>query len=106
MVLGAGLGVAGLAIHNNLQWAGAQGPAAAPVGSSSVVVINTATGQGDPQLVLVDTENRVMGAYQVSAQSGEITLKSVRNFRWDLMMDEFNGKEPSPREIRALLENH
>jgi hypothetical protein len=43
--------------------------------------------------------------YQVDPRSGAIALKSVRNIHWDLQMDEFNsGGNPSPKEIRSLLE--
>jgi ribosomal protein L16/L10AE len=55
-------------------------------------------------VALVDPVQKVMGVYQVDAESGEILLKSVRNVNWDLQLDEFNGSSPSPREIRAMLE--
>ncbi len=45
-----------------------------------------------------------MSVYHVESATGEIALKSVRRFHWDLQMDEFNGDSPSPREIRALIE--
>ena len=59
---------------------------------------------GDLQVVLVDGQTRVMSVYHVTAADGAITLKSVRNVRWDLLMEEYNGAKPYPREIRALLE--
>ena len=59
---------------------------------------------GDLQVVLVDGQTRVMSVYHVTAADGAITLKSVRNVRWDLLMEEYNGAKPYPREIRALLD--
>jgi hypothetical protein len=59
---------------------------------------------GSEQLVVVDPNQRVMAVYQVDGARGELALTSVRNFRWDLQMDEFNGTSPSPREIRAMLD--
>ncbi len=56
------------------------------------------------QLTLIDPHMRVMGVYHVDRESGRIELKSIRNFRWDLQMMEFNGVSPLPGEIRALLE--
>ena len=44
-----------------------------------------------------------MAVYHVDRATGKITLKSVRNVRWDLLLDEFNGTNPAPREIRALV---
>ncbi len=57
-----------------------------------------------PQVVIVDPNTRAMSVYQIDRTSGEITLKSVRNVRWDLQMEEFNGVSPTPSEIRSLLE--
>ena len=57
-----------------------------------------------PQVVVVDPTTYAMSVYQVDRTSGEISLKSVRNVRWDLQMEEFNGVSPTPSEIRSLLE--
>jgi hypothetical protein len=46
----------------------------------------------------------VMGVYWIEAATGKITLRSVRNIRFDLMMTDFNGENPLPREIRLQLE--
>ncbi len=59
---------------------------------------------GREQLTLIDTTTRVMGIYHIDRASGRVELKSVRDFRWDLQMMEFNGVSPLPGEIRALLE--
>jgi hypothetical protein len=47
----------------------------------------------------------MMSVYGIDPATGEISLRSVRNVRWDLQMDEYNGTNPSPREIRSLLGN-
>jgi hypothetical protein len=59
---------------------------------------------GRQQLTIIDPRTRVLGIYHVDTQSGAITLKSVRNISWDLQMVEFNGTNPLPRDVRALLE--
>jgi hypothetical protein len=33
-----------------------------------------------------------------------LSLKSVRNVAWDLMIEDFNSANPTPREIRALTQ--
>ncbi len=102
LALVVGIGV-GFAIHG--QW----NPSAyAQVGGrgveSSIIVVNAPMAEGGQQVVLVETRDRVISSYHVDGKTGEIALKSVRNFRWDLLMDEFNGSDPKPREIKALLE--
>jgi hypothetical protein len=60
---------------------------------------------GRQQITLIDVRTRSMAVYQVDPRTGAIALKSVRNVHWDLQMDEFNsGGNPSPKEIRSLLE--
>jgi predicted membrane metal-binding protein len=60
---------------------------------------------GRQQITLIDTRTRAIAVYQIDSRTSAISLKSVRNVNWDLQMDEFNsGGNPSPKEIRALLE--
>lgn len=61
---------------------------------------NTPNGQ---QLAVLDEKLRVLSVYEINS-SGTITLRSVRNIGWDLQMEEFNSTNPSPREIRAMIE--
>ena len=32
-----------------------------------------------------------------------VTLKSIRNFHWDMQLLEYNGAPPHPQEIRSML---
>lgn len=64
----------------------------------------SAAAEGAELLTVVDTESRVIAAYQIDHKTGGLALKSVRNINWDLQMLEFNGAEPHPHEIRAQLE--
>lgn len=65
--------------------------------------------QGQPvqQVTIIDPKTRVMGVYHVKTATGEIELKSVRKFDWDLQMEEFNPTVPLPREVRSqVAPNH
>ena len=68
------------------------------------MAFSSEAGSGPAQVTLIDVKTRVMCVYHVDRATGQIELKSVRNFHWDLLMEEFNGVRPLPREIRALLE--
>ena len=60
---------------------------------------------GRQQIAVIVPRTQSLAIYQVDPKTGAIALKSVRNMHWDLQMDEFNsGGNPSPKEIRALLE--
>ncbi len=78
--------------------------AAEPSGGPTMLMAHAPLPTGGQQIVVIDTEQRVIGSYHVTKDTGEITLKSIRNIRYDLLMEEFNGGEPKPRDIRALLE--
>lgn len=70
----------------------------------SLVAMSTEVDDRRTQLTLIDPNTRALVVYHIDKTSGEVSLRSVRNFHWDLQMDEFNGKNPLPREIRSLLE--
>ena len=74
------------------------------VPGDQLITLSLDLGQSGQQVTLIDTRQRVMGVYHIDRTSGEISLKCVRNTHWDLLMDEFNGASPSPREIRSLLQ--
>ena len=59
---------------------------------------------GKQQVVVIDATREVMTVYHIDPHNGEILLTSVRNFRWDLMMEDFNGVAPLPGDIRTLIE--
>ena len=60
----------------------------------------------DPQQVLVaiDRETRHAAIYHVDATNGTMTLRSTRNLAWHLLVDDFNGREPSPQALKNMLE--
>lgn len=62
--------------------------------------------ENDPQqmLVAIDRETRHAAVYHVDATNGTLTLRSTRNLSWDLLVDDFNGREPSPSALRNMLE--
>lgn len=60
-------------------------------------------GEQVQQVTIIDPKTRVMAVYHVKAKTGEIELKNVRKFEWDLQMEEFNAVSPLPREVRSQV---
>lgn len=60
-------------------------------------------GQSVQQVTIIDPKTRVMAVYHVKTATGQIELKSVRKFDWDLQMEEFNPTVPLPREVRSQV---
>jgi len=77
----------------------------APLPMSGELIAHVSTTDGQPQVVtVIDPRQKVIGVYHVDRATGEITLKSVRNFTWDLQMLEFNSGDPLPQDIRSGLQ--
>ena len=77
-----------------------------PVGmNSSGVITHVVASEGQPTTVIVvEAARRVMMVYHVGREDGGIQLKSVRNFRWDQELVEYNSHSPLPEQIRKGLE--
>ena len=67
-------------------------------------LVKTAAAQGGEYVIVLDQQKKVLASYLVNAQSGQITLASIRNIQWDLQLEEYNGNDPKPRDVRALLD--
>lgn len=61
---------------------------------------------GIQQFTVVDSATRAMAVYHVDLKGGQITLKSVRNLRWDLQLEDFNSVAPKAREVRIQVQGH
>jgi hypothetical protein len=74
-------------------------------GGSTDLIAHVSSPAGQPQTVtIIDPRQRVLGVYHVDPKSGEVSLKSVRNFSWDLQMIEFNSTSPLPQDVRNGLD--
>jgi hypothetical protein len=70
--------------------------------SARELITHMSAPEGQPHvLTVIDPRQRVIAVYHVDRASGEIALRSVRNFTWDMQMIEFNSGEPLPQDIRA-----
>jgi hypothetical protein len=68
------------------------------------LVVFTSPADKNQQLLVIDTKTRVLAVYHVDTASGAVSLRSVRQFHWDLQLAEYNGVNPLPREIRQMIE--
>jgi hypothetical protein len=84
----------------------AQTPQAAPqpLSGGDLIAVPSSMGDKGQLLTVLDPRQQTMAVYWIEAGTGKITLRSVRNIRFDLLMMDFNGDNPLPREIRMQLE--
>ena len=100
----AGLVIAATAGRGSSEPAYGGGGDLSPMPSAGELIAHVNAVEGQPQIVtVIDPRQKVIGVYHVDRATGEITLKSVRNFTWDLQMVEFNSGQPLPKDIRSGL---
>jgi len=75
-----------------------------PISGGELIAVPSPMGEKGQMLTVLDPRQQTMGVYWIEAATGKITLRSVRNIRFDLMMTDFNGDNPLPREVRLQLE--
>lgn len=56
------------------------------------------------QFTVVDPATRAMAVYHVNLKSGQIELKSARNLRFDLQLEDYNGVTPKAKEVRIQVQ--
>jgi hypothetical protein len=79
-------------------------PAPMAAVGTELIVVPTSLGDKMQMLTVVDPRQRVLSVYHIEMGSGKIALKSVRNIRWDLQINDLNNENPLPQQIQALLE--
>jgi hypothetical protein len=108
LLLGAGFVVSVVAIISQQSPVFAQRPAVPRpehvAKDDQLIAFSVAAAEGRQQITIIDPKTRSMCVYHIELATGEIALKSVRRIHWDLQMETFNGASPSPRDIRALIE--
>jgi len=72
--------------------------------SGPLWTLATPLDDGRQMLLVVDQQNRTMAIYHVDPGTGTLTLKSTRDVRWDLMVEDFNCQEPRPAALKKMLE--
>ncbi|MEI7782537.1 MAG: hypothetical protein WCJ18_11515 [Planctomycetota bacterium] len=55
-------------------------------------------------LIVIDPVLKNAAVYHVDGGSGTLTLKSSRDINWDLMVGDFNAREPKPSALKKMLE--
>jgi hypothetical protein len=78
-------------------------PTAQATSNNAALMSTVLMPDGTQQLVLVDTSIKSIAVYQVAPTTGVITLRSVRRIDADFSLDEYNGSDPTPEKIRAIL---
>lgn len=73
--------------------------------SGEIIAIPLPGADGQQIVVLVDPNQRSLASYQIDGKTAQVSLRCVRNYRWDLQLDDYFGTEPTPEKIQAMLQS-
>ena len=103
----AGVGLALVAVgatpDGRVALAQRAGPHGAVRPSGELIALSVTVENKYQQVTVIDPKLRSMSVYHVELASGNIELRCVRDIRWDLQLESFNGKGLLPKEIRSML---
>jgi len=77
-------------------------PQVAAAGNGELLMTTSLFSDGRQQVVITDTQAKTMAIYEVEPATGKVLLRSVRDIKWDLQMQQFNATSPTPGEIRSM----
>ena len=88
----------------NLAPAQTQQATSGSVGGGLITHFQDDRENGLSRVIVVDPLQRRMAVYHVELSSGKIQLKSVRNLTIDLQVEDYNSGDPSPIDMKKLLQ--
>ena len=56
------------------------------------------------RVIVIDPALRVMAVYEIGREKAEIKLLSSRNFSYDMQLLGYNSVDPSPEDVKKMLE--
>lgn len=71
--------------------------------NADMIAVSANVGDKYQQVTLIDPKQRVMSVYHIEFATGTVALRSVRNFQYDQQLMHYNGKDPTPEELKALV---
>lgn len=102
-----GLLAAGLLFHAPVR-PGIVWGAGDQTGAASIQVIPIQISRENQGIVMVDTRSKTIWIYELfDRQTGfkQIRLMAARTWEYDRLLTEWNSAEPTPQQIRSVLEN-
>ena len=76
-----------------------------PAGPGEMLAVTGTLGRDSNGIYLVDLANETICVYEYRTSQKSLKLLAARRFTYDVQLDAYNT-EPSPLEIKALVEGH
>ena len=75
---------------------------------NGILVIPIQIGRESSALAMVDTVGQTLWVYELSIKApphSRLKLLAARSWRYDKMLQQYNTAEPTPEQVRILLQN-
>ena len=76
-------------------------------GDGNIVVVPIQTARDGYGIAMVDLQGKTLWIYEIGARTGSqsrLRLLAARSWKYDRMLTEYNTGEPTPEQVRAILE--
>ncbi len=72
--------------------------------NADMIAVSATVGDKFQMLSLVDPKQKVISVYRIDFATGNISLEAVRNFQYDQQLLQHNTKDPTPEQIKLMLQ--
>ncbi len=84
--------------------------AAPPMGgamrmSDGTYLLPAQLGRNDWGFLLADPQRHVLAVYRILPSASRIRLLAVRDYRYDLLLKDFNNSSPTPFQVKGMVES-
>ena len=90
--------------YANAEMAWANQAIAPATGSTGLIAHVQQIDGRSTRVIVVDPELRKMAVYEIGQEKAEIKLLSSRDFSYDMQLLGYNSVDPSPEDVKKMLE--
>ncbi len=90
--------------YANAEMAWANQATAPATGSTGMIAHVQQIDGRSTRVIVIDPELRVMAVYEIGREKAEIKLLSSRDFSYDMQLLGYNSVDPSPEDVKKMLE--
>ncbi len=62
-------------------------------------------GRNDWGFMLIDPQRHVLAVYRILPSASRIRLLAVRDYRYDLLLKDFNNSSPTPFQVKGMVQS-
>lgn len=73
--------------------------------SDGTYLLPAQLGRNEWGFMLADPQRHVLAVYRILSSASRIRLLAVRDYRYDLLLKDFNNSSPTPFQVKGMVES-